>query len=507
MERELLRECRSEISRLKETIKQKEREIEKMRINNLFLDTIFKEIHEEIMIIDQDFNILEVNKVFLEQYGLDKKDVTGRKCYEVTYNSKGPCDFGDCACPLEKAKKDGRRVEVSHLYGPPGKKRETIRIMYPFKANGEIPDCFVEISRDVTAQRNLINRLQNSEKNLRAILDNATDAILSVNESQKIILFNNAAKYIFGYSLNEVLNKDLRILIPPQYGDHYRYIKRFLETKKPRIIGETISLTALRKNGEEFPIELGLSHNETTDGITFTAIIRDMTEQKELEKKLLQAERLAAVGKTVASVAHEIKNPLMIIGGFSHQVKRGLSDESAIRKLDMVLDEVTRLEKLVRNLGDFTKEYTLVKRPSDINDVIRDVLKIMGELYSTDKYGFTHDLAPDLPEIHCDPDKLKQVFMNVIGNGIEAMEGGGEIAITSKKIPNGVEITIKDEGIGISEENLFNIFEPFFTTREKGSGLGLSISYKIVSAHDGDISATSRPGEGTTFSILLPAGI
>jgi signal transduction histidine kinase len=224
-----------------------------------------------------------------------------------------------------------------------------------------------------------------------------------------------------------------------------------------------------------------------------------------LERKLLQSERLAAVGKAVAHVAHEIKNPLMIIGGFSHQIRESLADYKAIRKLDMILDEVSRLEKLVANLGDFTKEYRLVKRPADINSVIRDVLKIMGELYSSEKYYLTADLASDMQEINCDPDKLKQVFMNIIANGIEAMENGGKIKINSEQSSHGVEIRITDEGIGISEEDLLHIFEPFYTTRERGSGLGLSISYKIVEAHKGEISAISMRGEGTTFVIRLPA--
>ena len=207
----------------------------------------------------------------------------------------------------------------------------------------------------------------------------------------------------------------------------------------------------------------------------------------------------------MAHVAHEIKNPLMIIGGFSHQIRNFLSNEKAIQKLDMITDEVSRLEKLVANIGDFTKGYKLVKRPADINSVILDILKIMGEIYPSEKYRFNVDLSSSLMEINCDPDKLKQVFMNIIANGIEAMESGGEINIVARSRSEGIEIRIRDQGSGINEEDLLHIFEPFYTTRARGSGLGLSISYKIVEAHQGDISADSIPGEGTTFIIKLPA--
>jgi len=506
METEREKQLTKEIKFLKEILAQKEHEMEQIKVRNLFLETLFDGINEEIMVVNSDFVIQNVNKVFLKHYGLKREDVLGEKCHRVTYGSDSPCSFGNQVCPLEKARKTGERVEVSHHQKREDDDvRELIRIMYPVAIGGATPDIFVEISRDLTEQQNLVRKLKASQKKFRAILDTATDAILSIDEEHKIILFNNAAQRIFGYSRSEVLGKDLSILIPLQYGDHNRYVKRFMETRASKIMGETLSLTAMRKGGQEFPIELGLSHHEMQGRVTFTAIIRDVSELKHLEKKLLQSERLTAVGKTVAHVAHEIKNPLMIIGGFSHQIKKSLTDEKAAQKLNMIFDEVSRLENLVANLGDFTREYRLMKRPADINSVIRDILIIMGEIYSSEKYYFESDLDSDLGETNCDPDKMKQVLMNVIANGVQAMEDGGEIRITTKKIFDGIEIRIRDNGIGISEEGLDHIFEPFYTTRERGSGLGLSISYKIVEAHKGEISAVSMPGEGTTFIIHLPS--
>jgi two-component system sensor kinase FixL len=485
---------------------EKEQEAHEMKVSKLFLETLFDGIHEEIMVIDKDFAIRDVNRVFLQNYGLRKEEVLGRKCHAVAYGNDTPCGADNKLCPLENARKTGKRVEVTHYRETPGgQPKELIRIMYPVATSGKLPEYFVEISRDVTEYRGLIRKLQASEKNLRSILDTATDAILSIDEDHRIILFNNAAQRIFGYPREEVLGKDLNILIPSQYGDHHKYVKRFLKTKAPRIIGQTLALTALRNGGEEFPVELGLSYHEMEGHTTFTAIIRDVSQQRLMEKTLLQSERLAAVGQAVAHVAHEIKNPLMVIGGLSHQIKKGLSDQGGTAKLDMILEEVVRLEKLVENVGDFTREYKLVKRSADVNSVIRDVLRIMAEIHPRDRYTFKAELAPDLNELICDPDKLKQVFINVITNGIEAMENGGTITVrTDPWAGDGVEIQIGDEGIGMSEEDLFRIFEPFYTTRKRGSGLGLSISYKIVEAHDGEIWALSLPGEGTTFVIRIP---
>ena len=499
------KDLEQQIDRLKARLTKKNREIKDLKMANLFFESLFDGISEEIMVINEDFIISDVNKVFLDKYGLKKKDVLGKKCYEIKARSWAPCNLENSECPVGRAGKSGEAVEVTHSYkDTKGNLKEHIIIIYPLMPEGEEIKYFLEITRDVTEYRHLFLKLQRSEKRFKAILDTATDAIISIDEDHKIILFNNAAQNIFGYSSEEAIGKDLGILIPSGYGNHYKHMKRFLDKRESDIIGKTISVNGLRKDGKTIPIELGLSLLDMGGQITFTAIIRDITEQQQLEAKMLQSERLAAVGQAVAHVAHEIRNPLMIIGGFSSQIKTSLNNEKDLHKIDMVLDEVMRLERLVANLGDFTKEYKLVKRPSDINSVIKDVIQIMTGICSGEKYTFKKMLSTQVKEINCDPDKLKQVFINVISNGLEAMPDGGAISISTEKISTGVEIRINDEGIGIPEEDIKNIFQPFFTTRESGSGLGLAISYKLTEAHDGDIWAISSPGKGTTFIIQLP---
>ena len=476
-----------------------------METTEAFLETIFDGTSEEIMVVDGNGVILDVNQVLLDERGLSKEAVLGKKCYDIKEMSGTFCSVEDRECPLHEAKTTGKRVEITYQHGTEDEDHKALRrIMYPVSSRKTGEQYFIEISQDVTEYRNLINRLRASEKKIRAILDTATDAVISINEDHEIVLFNNAAEQIFGYQREAVLNKNLNMLIPPKYGDHAPFVERFLQKREPKFMGKTQSLTAFRKDGEEFPIELGLSFHEMDGAYTFTAIIRDVSVQKKLEEKLLRSERLAAVGTTVAHVAHEIKSPLMIIGGFSYQIRNSLEDENAVKKLDMILDEVGRLERLVANLGDFTKVYNLVKRRADINSVIHDVLKIFSGIYPPEKYPMRAELATHLTEIQCDPDKLKQVVINIVTNGVEAMEDSGSITIITKEWSDGVEIQIRDEGIGISDEDIFHIFEPFYTTRDRGSGLGLAISYKIVEAHGGELWAESVKGEGTTFFVRLP---
>ncbi len=494
-----------EIQRIKKRLAKKNREIRALKTGNLFMESLFDGISEEIMVIGQDFRINDANKAFLDRCGLMKKDVLGKRCYELMERPWTPCNSEGGFCPVKRAGNINETVEMTHSYRDErGDTKEFIIIIYPLKTGGEEVKYFLEITRDVTEYRHLIMKLQRSEKRFKAILDTAIDAIISIDEDHRIILFNNAAQRIFGYSSHEIMGEGLKVLISPGYGEDYKRIKRFLEEGELGIIGNTLSITGLRKDGEKFPITLSLSFLEMAGKITFTAIIRDVTEQQKLENRMLQSERLAAVGQAVAHVAHEIRNPLMIIGGVTNQIRAKLDDEKDLHKIDMVIEEVMRLERLVADLGDFTKGYKLVKRPADINSVIQDVVKIMTGVWPDERYFFKKMLSKELCEINCDPDKLKQVFINIISNGLEAMQEGGTISISTEKIPRGIEIRINDEGVGIPNDQIQRIFEPFYTTRESGSGLGLSISYKLIEAHNGDIWAISNPGKGSTFIIQLP---
>jgi len=496
----------TEIYRLKNRLAAKKREIKELKTANLFMETLFNGISEEIMVIDNDFIINEVNRAFLEKCGLKKADVIGRKCNALKERPWAPCIQEGITCPVERAARSGETVEVSHLYRDDSadETREFTTIVYPLRHEGEDISYYLEISRDVTEHRRLISKLQKSEKRLKAILDTATDAIISIDENHKILLFNNAAQRIFKYSVREVVGRDLSVLIPPIHGNHNRHIKRFFEKKDLGVIGKTFTLKGVRNGGEPFPIEASLSSMELEGKTIFTAIIRDMTEQQKLKRSMLQSERLAAVGRAVSHVAHEIKNPLMIIGGFSSQIRTRIENEKDRRKLDMILEEVARLEHMIAELGDFTKEYKLVKRPAHLNSVVKDVIQIMSGICNQNKYKFKKQLSKDVDEIECDPDKLKQVLINIISNGMEAMQSGGVISISTELIPSGVEIRITDEGEGIDTDKMQNLFEPFYTTKKYGWGLGLSISYKLIEAHNGDIWAVSARGKGTTFIIQLP---
>lgn len=236
----------------------------------------------------------------------------------------------------------------------------------------------------------------------------------------------------------------------------------------------------------------------------FIEIARDVTEFSNLKRRLRQSERFAAVGQAVAHVAHELRNPMMVIGGFAGQLRRGLKDPKDLVKMDIILGEVRRLEELIAGIGDFTRTYRLVRSRTDLRDIIRDAAKSVAEVYSQSRYAFQDEYSRRPVEVYCDPDKMKQVFLNILANGCEAMPDGGTITISAKALAPWTEIRVKDEGAGIPKEKIQRVFEPFFSTKEKGLGLGLAICYKIIQAHEGEIFAESELGQGTSFIIRVP---
>ncbi len=228
-------------------------------------------------------------------------------------------------------------------------------------------------------------------------------------------------------------------------------------------------------------------------------------ELQEFHKRLVRSERFAAIGEAAAYVSHEIKNPLMVIGGLARQVERKVEEDPPLKeKLQIIQNEAQRLENFLGDLRDFTRPAAPAKQEIDINEAIHDVDNLMAGEAKNQGVTLVEHLEPHLPSLQADPNQMKQVLLNLVKNSLEALDSGGQVILASGAQDNQVWFSVQDTGGGMSPEVLENIFNPFFTTKEKGTGLGLAVIHKIVTDHHGTITVESSPDQGTTIRVKLP---
>ena len=226
---------------------------------------------------------------------------------------------------------------------------------------------------------------------------------------------------------------------------------------------------------------------------------------EEAQDRLVRTERLATVGRLAAHVAHEIRNPLATIGGFTRSILRSLDNTPKVdRNARIILDEVERLEQILANVMNFTKPGNPILRDRDINECVEAVCAFHENVFAERHVELHKSLDPHCPILRFDPDQLRQVLINLIQNALDSMPDGGELTVMTRVQDDYVETVIADTGHGMAEEVLDNLFQPFFTTKVGGTGLGLSVSQKVAHTHGGDILVQSKPGAGSSFTILLP---
>ncbi len=224
-----------------------------------------------------------------------------------------------------------------------------------------------------------------------------------------------------------------------------------------------------------------------------------------VEKELQRSERLAALGKMAAGVAHELRNPLSSIKGLALLLKSKSSDKgSSVETADILVQEVERLNRSIEELLDYAKPAKLNKMRLNVNVVVEKTIQLITMDMQAQGISLDSHLAEGLPEIMADEDKLNQVFLNLFLNGIQAMANGGILTVSSMRRGDTIAVVIEDTGLGVSESNLTRVFDPYFTTKNDGTGLGLAMSSKIVEEHEGKIMLTSEPGKGTRVEVILP---
>jgi len=360
--------------------------------------------------------------------------------------------------------------------------------------------------------------LQLSQDTARAVLESASEGIILIDTTGRIMLVNTAAERMFGHSRAELLGKPLEILLPERIRrDHVGHRTGYFAEPRIRPMGIGLDLSGRRRDGTEFPVEISLSHVKSVEGGIAIAFITDITERKRVEMQLqrqrevlYQNEKLAALGTMAAGIAHEMNNPLGII---TTRIEVMLLDAEQQQLPPQVLEDLQvlhrasqRVARIAASLRSFARHAPGDRIRLDLNTVVDESLQLMQKPLAADNVQIVTSLDRGLAPILGDATTLHQVLMNLLTNAREAMPTGGQVRIETgpAERPGWVRLLVADTGPGIPAEEVSKIFDPFFTTKRTGTGLGLSVTYGIIQEHGGTVDVQSRPGTGTTFILSFP---
>ncbi len=495
---------------------------EDLRCNEEKLRRMFESIADGITITDLNGIIIDVNEKAMEINGCRlRRNMIGKSALEFI----APHDRERARANMEKTLKEGslKNVKYALLRSDGSEFRGALSASVLKDASGE-PTGFIAVIRDITDQEKAEEKLLISENKYRTLLENLP---------QKIFLKDTGSVYI---SCNENYARDLKIrpeeitgktdydFYPQELAEKYREDDRKV-VKSGKII--EVEEKYIR-NGQERWVHTVKSPVKDDKGKVraVLGIFWDITEQKQaiaekekLHAQLIQSDKMAAVGQLAGGVAHELNSPLTAILG-NTQLLLTETDPSHqwYNELKEIEESVKRCQEITSNLLDFSRQEGYRFRKTDVHSIIEKTLALCERNILAENIEILRVYTHDLPSVMGSPRHLQQVFLNLILNAKDAMPEGGKLTITTsrrsqviKETEAGreegwIEISIADSGRGIKKDHLSRVFEPFFTTKEKGTGMGLSVSYRIIQNHNGEIVAESEgEGRGARFRVILPA--
>ena len=362
-----------------------------------------------------------------------------------------------------------------------------------------------------------------SDTLVAAILSIAADAIICVDGEQRITFFNEGASRIFGYDPDEMLGQPLAMLLPIRFrGTHSAHIEAFGRSRTAaRRMGERSLISGVRKNGEEFPAEAAIAHMPSESGPVFSVVLRDVTEQRraqqtnerllvEMEKAVKQRDEMLGL------VSHDLRNPVNAVKMLAAAILRLPEDGRTLRPevaehATIMLQAATQMDALIQDLLDSTRleagRLRLAPRWIPATELVSSVVDTLAPMAASKSISLEAHVAPTLPEVYADPDRMVQVLSNLIGNALKFTPNGGSVTVSGALDGKMVMIEIRDTGPGIATEDLPFVFDRFWQskrTNRSGAGLGLAIARGVVLGHGGRIWIESPAGAGATVRFTLP---
>ncbi|EIJ81718.1 signal transduction histidine kinase, nitrogen specific, NtrB [Bacillus methanolicus PB1] len=484
-------ECQQLLEKISALEKENKRLKEELvnKNDDLYID-LFEEAIDGIVFWRENGEVVKANKSSAKIFECSQNELCGKRLFDFVYekNEKFHTIFS------ELNRTGAIRDEL--LFLMPNGQKKLLEFTAKINRNG----FNIMILRNVTERFKMEKKLRESEQKFRKIFDGSFDGIILWDENFKIVDVNQTGVKMLGLSKEEIIGQSLTTLLS-KYNVKKENLEEYM--KKLEKDGQITGTLSTKMNDTKQKYFEFSAKSNLISGLNLS-VFRDITEKLEMEEQLRKSDTLHVIGELAAGIAHEIRNPMTALKGFI-QLLQGSIKEDHSMYFHVISTELQRMDSIIN-------EFLILAKPQAVKFVECNVVKIMRETVELlNAQAVLHDVQfktyyeKDLQLLYCEPNQLKKVFINIIKNAIEVMPNGGIITVSVKKTnDNKIHISVEDEGPGMSEEKIKKLGEPFFTTKERGTGLGLMVSYKIVEEHNGVIDVQSKEGIGTTFHIYLP---
>jgi PAS domain S-box-containing protein len=484
--------------------------------------TAFENSAIGIMMRDRADRFFAANRAFRDMLGYTESELYQLCQLDVTYEEDRDLNL-DLIRELWEGKRQHFQIEKRYRRkdGTLVWVRNNVTLV---PGTGGVAFFLFTIVEDITERKKEESERRYIEQRYRVMVETASDAVVCIDERGAILLANPATTKVFGYDPADLIGKPLTMLMPEYLRKlHEDGFRRYSATGQRHINWQGTELTGLRKNGQEFPVEISFGELTADGHRIFTGFVRDISERRQAEElraslhetqlELAQVSRLTTMGELAASIAHEVNQPLTAVTNNANAclrllARRNLDPEVLRRALEEIVADGTRASVVIARIRAFIKKTPAERKGLDINDVIQEVLALARRELSENRVLLELQLTKTLPLVLVDRVQMQQVLLNLIINGIEAMTAIIDrprlLWVQSRIDESGdVLIAVRDSGSGLGSEG-DHVFTPFFTTKANGMGMGLSISRSLVEGHGGRLWATPNVPHGAVFSFTLP---
>ncbi|RSD26611.1 PAS domain S-box protein [Mesobacillus subterraneus] len=466
------------------------------------LSTLINSMVDFVNFKDGEGRWIQANNFGLKLFDIENVDYRGKKDSELAEYSDFFADaLRYCETSDEEAWKAGGIIRVEEVLPQKDGSTKTFdTIKVPLYNDDGSRQGLVIIGRDITERKIVENLLEESRQQYRSLFEYSPDIVTMLDLNGTITNLNPQFEKITGYSRDEYIGKNLSEWLPDSHRDMVlSKVKSVVEDRCPQMF----ELEIQHKSGKTLIFQstsLPIIVNDKIAGIICNS--RDVTELRQTEERLRRTDKLSVVGELSASVAHEIRNPLTSLKGLVQLLQ--MEDERHQLYYQIMIDELNRINHIVSELLLLAKPQQIKYTEADLQVILNDVISLLKTEASLHNIQIEFDARAEPVIIECEPNQLKQLFINIVKNAIEASSAEDVVLLSLQSSDNHATVRIKDEGIGISKELLERIGEPFYSSKEKGTGLGMTVSFKIVQSHNGTIKFNSEPEKGTEVIVQLP---